>query len=73
MFFAGKGVKYTIWAASTLFFWNYYLLKYKDKPEEKVGAIDFFMEKAHALDWHVQDIKLILTRPPMEKLLPDIP
>ena len=50
-----------------------YLLKKKDKPEEGFLANDIFLNMARQADWHFYDLKLLLTRPPVEKLLPDRP
>ena len=36
-------------------------------------ANDFFMRLARSADYSFYDLKLLLTRPPVEKLLPDRP
>ena len=50
-----------------------YLVKKKEKPEEGFLASDTFLRMAKSLDWHIYDLSLLLTRPPVEKLLPDRP
>lgn len=50
-----------------------YLLKKSDKPEAGFMANEFFLNYAKAADWAFYDLKLLLTRPPVEKLLPDRP
>ena len=73
MFTIGRMVKYTLWASFGVFWYHMYLLKKKDKPEEGFLANDFFLIMAKQADWHFYDLKLLLTRPPVEKLLPDRP
>ena len=72
-FVLGKAIKYSIWAYWVLFAYHYYLIKKYDRPEEALGWIDIFLNSARRFDWHVQDITILLTRPPVEKLLYDIP
>ena len=66
-------IKYTLWASFGVFWYHMYLLKKKDKPEEGFLANDIFLNMARQADWHFYDLKLLLTRPPVEKLLPDRP
>lgn len=72
-FAIGKTVKYSIWASIAIFCYHIYLLKYTEKPEQGFLANDFFLRLARSADWHYYDLKLLLTRPPVEKLLPDRP
>ncbi len=69
----GKAFKYTIWASTALFFYHYYLVAKTDKPQVAPLSIGFFLTQASKFNWFVNDMKLILTRPPVEKLLPDPP
>ena len=73
MFTIGRTMKYTMWASIVLFWYHYYLLKKTEKPEEGFLANQVFLDFARWVDWHVYDLKLLLTRPPVEKLLPDRP
>lgn len=56
-----------------MFWYHFYLLKKKEKPEEGFLANDFFLRMARSADYHYQDLRWLLTRPPVEKLLPDRP
>jgi import inner membrane translocase subunit TIM50 len=73
MFAIGKTLKYTLWISFGLFWYHMYLLKKTEKPEQGFLANDFFLRMARQADWHFYDLKLLLTRPPVEKLLPDRP
>lgn len=73
MFALGKAIKYSIWTYCVLFAYHYYIVKKKEKPEEAIGWIDHFLNAAKGLDWRINDLTLLLTRPPVEKLLPDKP
>jgi import inner membrane translocase subunit TIM50 len=70
MFAFGKAFKYTIWASTVLFGYHYYLIKKVDEPKFK---LDPFLELALFADWHLYNIRLMFTRPPVEKLLQDRP
>lgn len=50
-----------------------YLLKKTEKPENGFLANDFFLDLAKQADFAYYDLKMLLTRPPVEKLLPDRP
>lgn len=73
MFALRKTIKYTIWASIGLFGYHLYLLKKTDKPETGLLANEFFMNAAKSADYAYYDLRLLLTRPPVEKLLPDRP
>lgn len=74
IFFAlGKAIKYSIWIYLALFSYHFYLVRNKDKPEESFGCIDYMLKMAMRFNWHVNDINILLTRPPVSKLLPDKP
>lgn len=73
MFAIGKAIKYTIWTSFVLFWYHMYLLKKTERPENGFLANPFFLELAKNADWQFYDLKLLLTRPPVEKLLPDRP
>ena len=73
MFALRKTIKYTIWASIALFGYHLYLLKKTDKPEAGFLANEYFMNAAKSADYAYYDLRLLLTRPPVEKLLPDRP
>lgn len=73
MFTIGKAVKYTIWGSILLFWYHMYLLKKTEKPETGFLASEFFLNVAKRADYHYNDLIILLTRPPVEKLLPDRP
>eukprot|EP00347_Sterkiella_histriomuscorum_P015966 403355012 len=73
MFVLGKAFKYAAWASIGLFWYHMYLLKKTDKPETGFMASEAFLNLARNADYAFYDMKLLLTRPPVEKLLPDRP
>jgi hypothetical protein len=73
LFFTGKTIKYSLWSCISIFLYHMYLLKKTEKPEKGFLANDFFLKMARNADWFFYDLKLLLTRPPVEKLLPDRP
>eukprot|EP00350_Pseudokeronopsis_sp_OXSARD2_P012092 CAMPEP_0170560486 /NCGR_PEP_ID=MMETSP0211-20121228/49198_1 /TAXON_ID=311385 /ORGANISM="Pseudokeronopsis sp., Strain OXSARD2" /LENGTH=213 /DNA_ID=CAMNT_0010874723 /DNA_START=210 /DNA_END=851 /DNA_ORIENTATION=- len=62
-----------MWASFGVFCYHMYLLKKTEKPENGFLANDMFLSFARTVDWTIYDLKLLLTRPPVEKLLPDRP
>ena len=73
MFILGKAFKYTVWASSLLFFYHFYLVKNGSRPDDGKPKIAQFMLMAERADWHLYNLHLLLTRPPVEKLMPDRP
>lgn len=73
LFFAGKLFKYTAWFCSASFLYHFYLIRNKTKPEEGFMANDFFLTMALLFDNQVKDMSTMMTKPPVEKLLPDPP
>jgi import inner membrane translocase subunit TIM50 len=73
MYFLGKGFKYTVWAASVYFFYHLYVVAKKDRPEEAAGVHKYFLDQAMKLNGFIQDMTMVLTRPPIDKLLPNPP
>jgi TFIIF-interacting CTD phosphatase-like protein len=73
MFTIGKTIKYTLWASIVLFWYHMYLLKKTEKPENGFLASEFFLNFAKKADFAYNDLIILLTRPPVEKLLPDRP
>ena len=73
MFMFGRTVKYSLWATFSVFLYHMYLVKKLEKPETGFMASDTFLRIAKNVDWHIYDLTLLLTRPPVEKLLPDRP
>lgn len=73
LFAMGKALKYTMWISFSVFCYHFYLVKKTKKPEEGFLANDAFLKAAKFVDWSIYDLRLLLTRPPVEKLLPDRP
>lgn len=73
MFAIRKTIKYTTWASIVIFWYHMYLLKKTEHPEKGFLANEFFLNAAKGADWWYYDLKKLLTRPPVEKLLPDRP
>lgn len=73
MFAFGKFLKYTSWAALGLFFYHFYLVMYKDKPEEGLGANDTFLNLAMSARMAYVDLVDLLTKPPVNSLLMERP
>ena len=69
----GKTTKYTLWASFSYFLYHMYLLKKKKDPQSAFLSNPWFLEKAKQVDWAFYDLSLLLTRPPVEKLLFDKP
>lgn len=72
--FAVKAVaKYSFFAGITALAYHFYLVHNTKNPEEGFLAHPYLLDKATQIDWFLYDLKLMLTRPPVEKLLPDRP
>ena len=69
MFFIGKFLKYTIWACTGLFFYHFYCVMNKDKPEEAPGTSDFFLTYAYNARDFYYFLRDLLTKPPVDSLL----
>ena len=69
----GKACKYTMWGAFSIFVYHFFLVKKRERPEEGFLVNESFLRAAKRLDWQIGDLTLLLTRPPVEKLLPDRP
>lgn len=67
----GKAFKYTFWAFCVLLGYHLYLVRKTDKPEEGFAVSEWFLRKAENIDASFADFFLMMTRPPVEKLLPD--
>lgn len=52
-----------------LFGYHFYLVKKSDKPEAAFLANEVFLNAAKNADYFLYDMNLLLTRPPVEKLL----
>ena len=70
MFAFGKALKYTFWAASVLFFYHLAIIKKYQKPEE-MPVVEPFLSAARNFDWFVYDMRVLMTKPAMTKMLPD--
>lgn len=65
----GKTIKYTLWAATIAYFYHLYLVFNTKKPEEGFGANQDLLEYAQITKYFYEDIKSLLTRPPVNSLL----
>jgi len=73
LFTIGRTIKYTLWVGFAIFWYHMYLLKRTDNPEKGFLANNFFLNLAKKASYSYNDLKILLTRPPVEKLLPDRP
>lgn len=73
MYVFGKAIKYSIWTYMALFSYHFYLVRKTEKPEQALGCISMFLNHAQRFNWSIEDLTLLLTRPPVEKLMPDKP
>lgn len=68
-FVIGKTMKYTMWAGIGLYFYHLYLVNYNEKPETGFLANDRFLYSAMWTRVAVQDLRELLTMPPVKALL----
>ncbi len=73
MFALGKAAKYSFFLGISALAYHFYLVHWTQRPEEGFLVNSYLLEQAMKIDWFVYDLKLMLTRPPVEKLLPDRP
>lgn len=64
-------MKYMTWASMLLFLYHMIIIKKYEKPEEKFYIIDPFFEAAKFVDWSIYDLRILMTKPGMSKMLPD--
>lgn len=67
----GKTLKYVIWAVSAIFFYHWAVIKKYEKPEQALLVSQPFLDAARKVDWFFFDIRQLLTKPGMSKMLPD--
>lgn len=67
----GKAMKYAFWAASAIFFYHWAVIKKYEKPEQAMLVSQPFLDAARKVDWFIFDIKTLMTKPGMTKMLPD--
>lgn len=72
-FFFMEVSKYAFWAWLALFIYHYIMLKKKEDYKNSGMVIPIFCQWAEKFNYHVQGISMVLTRPPIEQLLPDPP
>ena len=65
--------KYAFWAWLAMFIYHYIMLKKKEEYRKSGMVVPIFCDWAERFEYHVQGISQILTRPPVEALLPDPP
>ena len=73
LFAFGKAIKYTLWTTFGIFCYHFYLIRKSKEPEKAFLAQEAFLDQARRVDAFVMDMKSLLTKPPVEKLLPDRP
>lgn len=73
MFLFGKALKYSIWALSAAFFYHFYLVMKKEKPEDGIGASEPLLTWAYQAKGFYTFIKDLLTKPPVNSLLMERP
>jgi import inner membrane translocase subunit TIM50 len=72
MYFMGKAFKYTTWAASAAFFYHWVCIKNYENVNDAWLINQHFLEYARKADWFIFDMKTLLTKPGMTKMLPDV-
>lgn len=71
MFAMGKLIKYLCWACMGATFYHFVLIKKYAKPETQFPVAEPFFDIAKRIDWFFYDMKVLLTKPAMTKMLPD--
>lgn len=69
----GKALKWTLWAGFAFFMYHLYLVFNKDKPEQAFLSNSYFLDAAGFAKYNYTMLTLLLTRPPVEKLLGEMP
>lgn len=73
LFMIGKLLKWTCWASCLMYFYHLYLIiKHKD-PENAFLANNYFLHAAGWSKFQYDTLTILLTRPPVERLLLDRP
>ena len=67
----GKLLKWTIWFATAYYFYHLFLVLRQDKPEEGFLVENHFLGAALWTQYNIQMMKILLTRPPVDSLMPD--
>lgn len=62
-----------MWAAFGFYVYHMYLVIKKDRPEEEFLANHYFLEAAEFTKYNYTMLSIMLTRPPVDKLLLDRP
>ena len=60
-----------MWLSFAIFSYHFALIKKYQKPEDKFYVNNQFLEMAKFVDWSFYDLKTLLTKPAMTKMLPD--
>lgn len=69
--FLGKTLKYTCWGAFIIFCYHLVLVKKYPRPDEGKLVNQHFLDAARWFDWFIYDMRTMLTKPGMTKMLPD--
>ena len=70
MFTFGKTLKYAFWISSLAFFYHLAIIKKYQRPEE-MPVFEPFLSSAQKFDWALYDLRILMTKPAMTKMLPD--
>ena len=65
MYTLGRLLKYASWLVGGIFLYHFYLVVKKDKPEEGLGANDFFLYYAYQANGFYTFLRDLLTKPPV--------
>lgn len=73
LFSFGKALKWTLWASFAFYLYHLYLVFKHKKPEEAFLANPYFLDAAGFTKYNYEMLTILLTRPPVDKLLLDRP
>lgn len=71
MFMFGKMIKYMIWFSTAYYFYHLFLVLRTDKPENGFLVESRFLDAAYLTTYNFQQMRIFLTRPPVDSLLPE--
>ena len=69
----GKALKWTLWASFAFYLYHLYLVVKHKKPEEAFLANPYFLDAAGFTKYNYEMLTILLTRPPVDKILLDRP
>ena len=71
MFGMGKLFKYLCWAGMAATVYHFVLIKKYKRPDETMPVFEPFFDIAKRIDWFFYDMRVLMTKPAMTKMLPD--